>query len=208
MKAKRYIIIILGALFSWIQVNGQDAGHRPLDKPFPNLYNQFAYVILPDVQLEAFGNRAVQKLFDFADYLNLISDREYDMDFRNKAMGMAEDLFLDKSLDFPDLTRHEAPISMTTVGNFLSVISKSKAFDKVEATIKSAEITEEAGREGQTGYFGKIRFEMELVGKMKGKEVFSESYNGEIEFSIIQEIKKFGNKNRPVWESKLGKVLN
>lgn len=88
---------------------------------------------LPEENLQAFETRAIQKVYDWIDYLNLINSETYDSLMENQLKAQAEALFVDNQLAEPDISPFFAidkieilePLQQTKIGIYEGVLSVS-----------------------------------------------------------------------------------
>jgi hypothetical protein len=151
-------------------------------------------------QLEAFTQRAQQKLRDLVDYIAIISDSSYEKEFRDAARRQAMKLFGDTA----SADVHDAG----------SALLFQWYYDRVQEDRNEMHAMVEAGnintasfpvRQNLHLYTGTITFRHKRKGvKDKKQPVDNSYYTAQI---IIKKIpKKFGNEVRDVWEVKLGEI--
>jgi hypothetical protein len=202
------IAIILGLLFCGISLTAFSQTSMNTDDypPYPNLGSQFQRQTLTLSERQAFEQRAVQKLRDLADYIGLAGSASYDGQLRKQAGGMAVDLFLNESQTFvmflPDC---RAP-GMGPIGEYLRLLAASKQYETLVTKVGQISLLA-PGMETEEGtYAGRLGFVMNVDFRNNEISKCDRSFTGEIDFILLRVKKKFGNKEKLVWETKLGGV--
>ena len=70
--------------------NVADRNDQKLNSMFTNIENDFVNDELSEVALSAFEKRAIQKLKDISDYINIYADTSLSVQFRGQAKQMIE----------------------------------------------------------------------------------------------------------------------
>lgn len=128
----------------------------------------------PD-ELNAFGKRAVQKLEDYTNCLQIINNKAYDSTMRNRAKIVAAEFFLNKDRMFQ-------AISSYTPG----------AVDSAELNIQAVGIKPSSIIRRDSIYEGQLEYKIIMPGKSSNKFYFR--------FEILRRIRAFGNNQKRVWE--------
>lgn len=204
----RSIAIVLGLVFCGISMSalGQAAVNSDNYPPYPDLGNQFTRQTLTLSERQAFEMRAVQKLHDLADYMGLAGSASYEGQLRKKAVVMATDLFLNDAQTFAMFLPDCRSPGMGPVGEYLRLLSTSKQYETLVAKVGEISLVA-PGRETEEGtYQGRLGFVLDVDFKKGDISKCQRSFTGEIDFVLIRVNKKFGDKEKLVWETKLGGV--
>ena len=139
---------------------------------------------LTRANLEAFENKAVQKLKDYSDYLNIVHNPEIDETFRSRASESLRDLFEQRSIP-------ENPVPGCT---------ENQPYSYVGFIIDSVGITDPLEYQSEGSYRGRMQYYFSISGYTGSDTV--NLYSSFEEMSMhLQMIKKdFGNDSVVVWE--------
>lgn len=124
-------------------------------------------------QLESFGKRALQKVEDYYNCRQIVSNGSYDSTMRNQAKVMASKLFLNNT---------------NTVSYLDSVL-------KISATISNVKLVAEPAFVNDSTYSGIVAFEEQGYDMQKSPR--------QLQFVIRKTTKYFGNDQQYVWETLL-----
>ncbi len=128
-------------------------------------------------QKELFGKRAIQKLEDYYNYVEIISNKNYDAALRDHAKTLASELFLDKK----------------NTGLILDSISSTPS-DSSAVSINNIAIKSIPKMINDSLYKGSLMFEEKVHNKIQAR------YTG---FIIKKVTKNFGQEQSLVWETYL-----
>jgi hypothetical protein len=141
---------------------------------------------LDEEQLEAFVQRAEQKLKDYSDYVAIISDKSYDTEFRKEAMKQALDLFGDTT--------------SAAVIEYPYIDSLYVRGEKTQYRFAEVGVAEFPQRVNDKLYTGRLTFRMTRNNELPAD-------HGHQAMIIIKKvIKTFGNETKEVWEVKIGVI--
>jgi hypothetical protein len=132
---------------------------------------------LSDKQKELFGKRAIQKLEDYYNYIEILSNKNYDTTLRNHAMVLATELFLDKKNIEPIIDSYS-----------------NNSTDSIAVSIHNVSISSVPVTITDSTYRGELVFEERIKNKTKIQH---------INFIIKKGNKHFGQEEHSVWETYL-----
>ncbi len=156
---------------------------KNLADPDGNLFRDT--IIATDLTL--FESRAEQKISDYYDYLSIITNPDYDPEFRQQAMKMAADLFADGSIWDQKLI---SSTDTLTIDDFLNLLFKGQhTLDKL--TLKSVEIIDHFRFIKPGLYHAKFNSTQKVNGAKSQKS---------ISVVLKQTEKEFGNQTKLIWE--------
>jgi len=135
--------------------------------------------------IEAFEELAIQKLRDFMDYLDIISNPDYESEFRSQALSMAEALFFEGEIMDSLLTSNQGIINIET---FLSEVSNQK-HGVLTPKIKAVKVSKPFELEGD-----------ELIGELSfDQKVNKQKVSRTVTIILKQTTKDFGKTQKFVW---------
>lgn len=156
---------------------------------------QFSSEQLERGNLVAFESRAKEKLLDFFNYLALIADPNYDTAFKNHAINLASELFVDDNAQFPI---HNDSLS-ESVDKILNDHLEDKMYG-VKYKVRTVNVLDKLSTIDSAGYSGMLEF----TTVVKQKNQPDHSYTGQVAIKAIKIEKYFGKDKREVWEVFLG----
>ena len=168
---------------------------------FQNIEDDFVSDELTFETLNAFEKRAIQKLNDLADYLNIYADTSLSEEFRLQAREMILGSFnseMDlqtyfKSLDFHEDTVNRILYHSEGVGSFITEINSIYTTDFFHKKTFSS-------------YTGKLQFSQKIFRVILTDTVLTNIFNLHLEIIALKSEKEFGNISQDVWEVNLGEI--
>ena len=149
--------------------------------------------IPPDLNLAALELRAIQKIQDYAGYIDIISDSAYDGTFRDQALSMANDLFIDGRII-------DSSISNTSesqnIKHFFNQLFNNK-YGKVKPKIKDIAVIHHFTPIGNERYEALLSFN-QIIENIETKK--------EIKVILTKVEKQFGSSKKEVWVVFLGDI--
>jgi hypothetical protein len=164
---------------------------------------------LSQLRVDGFQTRGVQKVYDFANYIELISDKSLDKELREQAREMALKLFNSSDnvvLDNTALTvKGDEEFTENKVADYLDVIMNSK-YDKVIAKLDTiSDLTQPLEMTLNGNYKGQMVVELGFEVVEKGKErSLAPAYTRTVELILKKVEKSFGNEKMEIWEILIG----
>jgi hypothetical protein len=153
-------------------------------------------------QLTAFQQRGAEKLADFINYIELLSNKRYDPRLRLEARKQASALFPDVATPITIAINDEK--KKRSIPAFLDDIYKSK-YDSIKVKTDSIILQQPQRGEGFS-YTGHISANVRVTGYKNKKIIYSSSALREAAI-LIQKIEKdFGGEKKQVWEVMLGEM--
>jgi hypothetical protein len=150
---------------------------------------------------KAFEQRAIQKLQDLKDYIEILSDPQIDTVFKNQASEMAGDLFSskDNNIAFPLIENSD--IEPLKIDSFFITL-KNSAYGKLTLEIHNTSVINKIEKLGNSEYNGAIQFRLFVL---TGQKTYKMDMRCKI---IVKKVKKeFGKESKQVWEVFLGDIL-
>ena len=134
--------------------------------------------------LDAFEYRAVEKLMDYADYLNIVYDQNLDETFHYQSSENIKDLFTDRSSPENPLP---ARIDLGLYSSIKYLIDNIEIIVPLE--IQSKEI-----------YRGSMRYSQKILGITGSDTLNLDTSNHQMEMMLQMILKDFGENSLIVWE--------
>ncbi len=176
----------------------QSAEVRPTETQ--KLENAFQQEEVSNMQLEAFEERGAQKLKDLAGYLEYVSDEAMNETFRQQAVQLALELFVNPKVSFKYY--ENGKIVDSTIEQYLRNLLEQKGtkaqYQFVNIT-KISEIEKEAD--------GNFSWLVQFVAKEKKDNKTTTGVIVTMNVSLQKIIKKFGSDTKIIWEVLLGEML-
>ena len=173
-----------------------------------NLKDSISHVFMadsvPDPFLKAYEITAAEKLYDFADYLKIISDTTLDLKFRQQAAELVRDLFVSSEIELHTWSSVYPVIGLNT----LELLLSHSLTDGMPFWIQPVEIivTTPFIRESDSTFIGALSFYQNCISYNNPDTSENISERLLIDIYIIKRIKSFGKEQIRVWEVYLGDV--
>ncbi len=136
--------------------------------------------------LSIFESRAIQKLQDYASYVEIISNPEYDDTFKEQALSMANGLFLKGTIVDPAITSNQQP---QKISGFLTRLLRND-FGEVKLKIKDVTVIQHFQHLNNDTYQCLLSF-TQKIGRNKTKKTIT---------VVLTKIEKeFGTDSKMVW---------
>ena len=189
MKAFLHIIFLIGFLVAMVALSSCEQkvpkkSSTPVDAntntniptkvvttPNPEWIKQFTSDSLSLEQLEAFEQRGMQKLQDYANYYNLISDKNIDKVFRKQAREQAVKLFLNPDKKVEERINANSTFKFMKIKKLLNKIDHNKL--RLEVNISEYEATSRLEKVDVNLFIGAISFKQITTGYDKDSLVYS-----------------------------------
>ncbi len=134
--------------------------------------------------LDVFESRAVEKLWDYEDYLNIQYDRGLDKIFHDQAGESIKDLFANRSV--PENPFH--------------VKIDSGSYNSILFLVDSVDIIDPLKKEAAEIYTGSMQFNLEIYG-IAGSDTFQlHTHLHQMGMLLQRRLKDFGEDSVLVWE--------
>lgn len=171
------------------------------------LEKEFVSDSLKRDNITAFEERAVQKLKDYANYIEIISDKTYDYEFRLQAFDMAIKLFANQYIIIKDSILTLNGGKKYDVKSFMLKILSSDN-KKITISLSDIHFSEPLKYKSKGIYEGKINFKenVSFISKNNISET-KKQYNKTVRIVLTKINKDFGaNKKSSVWDVALGQI--
>ncbi|MDX2442785.1 MAG: hypothetical protein QNK30_03185 [Bacteroidales bacterium] len=165
---------------------------------------EFEASALQEDQLLAFEERGKDKLQDLADYLNILSNKDFDVSFRNQARKMIMVQFIEESqvdselLGLPDDPDYN-------LFDFLDEINTME-YGETRFVVNEIRITDSLEISESGVYSGSISFSRKVFGKTGQDSLLISSGDDKIDIILQRAQKVFGNDTLNVWGVKFGDI--
>ncbi len=150
---------------------------------FQNIENEFTVDELDEATLNAFEKRAIQKLKDLADYINVFADTAYSAEFRIQARQMINELFISDE----DVHKffEEVGFKEDSVEQLLFIPKEMDSF-RVDAVVVSKSFLQNSN--------GVYSAELSYI-----IHAGENALEGQLKIVAEKEAKQFGNTSTTVW---------
>ena len=140
----------------------------------------------------------MQKVEDFVDYLELISNKDYDLAFRKQAIEMAENLFANKKASIINPEKELTEKKEISINKYIESVLNSN-YSKIETEISTLKLSKSLGLLKKGDYWGEIYFTQTNSYYKDSKLLKKVTINKKAKITLIKTNKKFGNKEANVW---------
>jgi len=205
-----YAVILAYFLFSsrsceTTEKKNYDLEETALASTRDSIRHEFGADALSERSLRAFEEKAKEKLVDFADYLNIYSDKSVDKAFKEQAHQMILDLFISDSTSLIILPRGRMKEDSYTLKQFLDLDLLSY-YDFHAIVFDSIKISQPLRPTNNHCYSGSLNFSKQV-------KYFS-SFDTSVKVSSISRVdiiatkvrKPFGTDTLKIWRVFLGKI--
>ena len=201
ISAKHIGIILLFFFYGiniFSQVDVQEKNFEQLQNTLTN-EQQSAY------DLTGFEGRAVQKLEDLAGYIEIISNKGYDLTLRKQALSLAGKLFYDDQITIKNSDKQLSSLNILELNEYLNSVLKT-GYVKIVVEITNREYVENLKQSKSDLYSGKLIFEQTNT-YYKTNDVHDKTTEKkEVDIILIKTEKAFGKKKKSVWNVFLGDI--
>ena len=168
---------------------------------FYDVENDFAKDKLSRDNLFAFEERAVQKLKDLADYLNIYSNYSLPKEFRLQARQIIQESFESEKV-MQDYYQNLNLVEDSVAG--ILFYSEKAVMFKTE--IDSIIITDYFHKNTSSGYAGQLQFSQKISAINSNDKVLVNIHKYNFEIILSKTKKQFGNESHIVWTLSFGGI--
>jgi hypothetical protein len=172
-----------------------------------NLENDFSKSKLGAENVEAFEARAKQKVEDFCNYIQLVSNKGFDEKFRQHSLKSALGLFNSEQCVINDsiVTGKD---SMVTIAHFLDAVLETK-FHQIEGQASQIALEDDLKLTDNGNYAGTICYVQTLTCYNKdGKVLETVIENKTVGVTLNRKTKSFGTTEKIIWVVQLCDIQN
>jgi len=169
-----------------------------------SIEKEFGSKYLNEENFDAFEERAKEKLMDFADYLSIYANKNYDEAFIDQARKMILGLFMNEKNIKVNLlaTRDEDSLHLE---DFLTKV-KNFSYDSTRFNITQVRVSDTLKLIDNGIYKGGIAFSSEIYGLTSQKRILISTSMNKIEVIVTRSDKSFGNNKIRIWGVHFGNV--
>ncbi|MBN2632968.1 MAG: hypothetical protein JXR66_05405 [Bacteroidales bacterium] len=155
-----------------------------------------------DSSLRAYEATAIDKLYDFADYLRIASDTSVDLKFRQHAAEMVRTLFIHGETEIEIKGRYTSGKELNT----LDLLIDYSLSEGISYHINPVGITvnDRFVRENDSTFAGSLSFSIKYVSPSVSDQIEDLSGLYIMDIFLLRKIKHFGPQQLGVWEVFLG----
>ncbi len=163
-----------------------------------DLESTFTAKNLSNYKLRGFETRAVQKLEDFGDYLELISNKEFDLGLRKQAIKMLENLFIDKNALLVNPENELTDKNQIEIREYAQSVLECD-FSRLEISITKIKLSKPLEFIKKGNYSGELSFTQSSKFYKSSKVLKRSLRNRKARIVVVKTSKKFGNEKEFVW---------
>jgi hypothetical protein len=198
MKNKTIYILSLLLVLVYSQTKAQSADRT--------LKETFLKENLTQENLNAFESRAEQKIRDYANYIEIVSDKKYDSNLRKEAVSSALRLFSDTENEIKEYSGQEKKLKLFKIKEYFNTVAVSP-FQKQVLEIKELKLINQLQKGTDNVYRGKVSFIQNMKGyNIKGELIFVKNSKKNAEIVLKKVKKQFGEKIEEIWEVFIGNI--
>ena len=155
--------------------------------------------------IDAFEQRAIQKLQDLRDYFEILSDSTIETEFKNQALIMAEDLFAnqDNSITFKFDENNDS--TSENVNTFFNSMQNG-TFGMLSFEIHDISLIQNIQKLNDMEYRGAVNFRLIITTRQKNEPSRKSRMRMQCEIIAKKIQKQFGKESKLVWEVFLGNI--
>lgn len=159
---------------------------------------------LSNEQLNVFQQRAQQKLDDFINYIEIISNKTYDSELRLLARNQIVELFADSSI-LVHVAAGKVEKNPQPVSAFLNEIYLSE-YDSIKIKTDSVVVAQPIKADEATTYIGYVTAKVNIKGYKNGQVYFNSVAIQKAKTIIRKTEKRFGEETKTIWTVGLGEL--
>lgn len=159
---------------------------------------------LDEVNLNAFEDRAIEKIQDFGEYIMIYTRKDYDTAFKTQAGKMIFDLFIDNNV-LIDIDLSTGMSEDLTLFGFLELLDSCE-YDELTVSSQDFVLDTPLHFSGDSLYKGVVSYSNKILGVTSGDSLLIHSASNRVEIIIKKVNKKFGNRSSLIWEVLLGNI--
>ena len=182
-----------------------DLEETALARTRDSIRNEFVSDDLSEKSLRAFEGKAKEKLIDFADYLNIYSDKSLDKAFKEQAHQMILDLFISDSTSVIILPRGRMKEDSYTLKQFLN-LDLLLNYNFHEIIFDSIKISKPLYPINDFCYTGSLNFSQQVKYVSSFDPSDELSSNRKVDIIATKVRKPFGSDTLQIWRVFLGKI--
>lgn len=184
-------------------VNETDAvsDHMPNDSELEESFNADT---LNEEQLRIFQKRAQQKLQDFINYIEIISNKRYNSQLRLAACQQIEELFADSSVII-DIRFDQIEKDPRTASLFIKDVYNS-GYDSIKIKTNSVIVNPAEKLNETLEYVGNITADVTIIGYKKSTIAFYSKGIHKAKTIIHKQEKQFGKDSQTLWSVFIGEL--
>ena len=165
---------------------------------------EFEIEKLDEVKLNAFEERAIEKIRDFGEYIMIYTRKEYDTAFKAQAGKMIVDLFVDNNV-LIDIDLSAGRLEDLTLLGFLEQLD-SCDYNELVVSSQDFVIDSPLQSSGDGFYKGVVSYSNRIVGVRSGDSLLIHSTTNRVEIIAKKVNKNFGNRSSLIWKVFLGNI--
>lgn len=165
---------------------------------------EFEIEKLDEVKLNAFDERAIEKIHDFGEYVMIYTRKNYDTAFKAQAGKMIFDLFIDSNVVIDIDISTGRPEDLTLPG-FLEQLD-SCDYDELVVSSQDFVLDSPLQSSGDSLYKGVVSYSNKIIGLRSGDSLLIHSTTNRVEIIAKKVNKNFGNRSNLIWKVFLGNI--
>lgn len=155
--------------------------------------------------LEGFEMRGKQKIKDFINYLEIISDNSYDLSLREHAYNLTKQLFANKDQKINDIDVKTQKIAELNIDDYLNLFMNNE-YSKIKFDITNITNKHKLINCDSQTYRGAFFVACSIEYYNGDKVAIKMASKKEVEIILMKRQKQFGNEKKDVWEVLLGYI--
>lgn len=189
-------LFIYSGLFSQADVN---------ENNYQKLQNTLTNAEQSTYDLTGFEGRAMQKVEELAGYIEIISNKEYDLTFREHALSLAIKLFYDGEIKISNSDKLLSSFNIMALNDYFDTVLKT-GYAKIVVEVSNRQYVENLSQSKSDTYSGKLLFDQTNY-YYKNKEIQDKTIEKkEVDIILVKTEKAFGKKTKSVWSVYLGDI--
>lgn len=152
---------------------------------------------LSSFELEGYEEHAIEKIKEYANYLEIISNKNYDKKLKESAIELTLDLFINKNSEIIFFEKDKLDKNRLKIEEYLDFFMNSE-YDKITVEIETSWLNQKMTR-FKDFYLAEVEF-MQTNSYYKHDKIYSEeTVIFKVDIYLKQIVKKFGDEQIKVW---------
>ena len=165
---------------------------------------EFEIEKLDEIKLNAFEERAIEKIKDFGEYLMIYSMQDYDTAFRSQAGRMIFDLFIDNNVVI-DIYLCTGKLDDLLLNGLLEQIDSCE-YDELNISAQDFVLNTPLYSSTDGFYKGEVTYSNKIIGVKSGDSLLIHSTTKRVEIIAKKVNKNFGDRSSLIWKVFLGNI--
>ena len=172
---------------------------------FENLHNYFVADTIPNTNLRAFEQRGMHKLMDYANLVEMITNKDVRKRFRKQSAKMAQQLFVSEDVFIEELGSNNSNKKTVKAKKHFKKLARAKKHLKLD--FSELQIVDHLKLVDDNLLMGSIAFKQDAL-EIEGDSIISTDVTYKQAEIIVQMVEKqFGTETEIIWTVRIGNIV-